>query len=270
MLGAESIFGFEFMQRAFAMAIVSGLACGMLGVFVVLLRMSFIGICVSHAAFAGALIGVWMGMPPLACGFAGAFGATALVGPSSRRLSVSKDTIVGVIFSVMLSLSMLVLGLLPGSRTEGLNFLWGNLLTATYLDLAMMSICCLLLIAFIILFYKEIEAMISQRDASEASGIPVRTLSFAVMCMMGCVIAVALKAVGGVLIYALIVTPAATAIQTTRSLKTMFLLAAFWGVLASLLGLYVAYWLSLPTGATVVLTATLLLVLTRLTARNFH
>ena len=67
----QELLTYEFMQRALAMAVISGLTCGLLGVFVVLLRMSFIGICVSHAAFAGALIGIWLGFPPALCGFVG-------------------------------------------------------------------------------------------------------------------------------------------------------------------------------------------------------
>ncbi len=260
----EHLLTYEFMQRAFAMAVVSGLTCGLLGVFIVLLRMSFIGICVSHAAFAGALIGVWLGFPPATCGFAGALGVTAFVGSWSRRLRVSADTIVGVIFSVMLSLSMLVLGLLPGSRAEGLNFLWGNLLTASGTDLIRMLICAVLLCGFIFAFFKEIQAVISQRDAAEASGIPVRALSTGIMLLMGLVIASALKAVGGVLIYALIVTPAATALQTAKSLKTMFFLSGMWGIASSVFGLIFAYFFSIPTGACVVLTATGFLVLVRL------
>ena len=258
------LLNFEFMQRALLMAVISGFACGLLGVFVVLLRMSFIGICVSHAAFAGALIGLWLGFAPALCGFVGSVGATAFIGTWSRKFRVSSDTVVGVVFSVMLSLSMLVLGMLPGSRAEGLNFLWGNLLTATTTDLVAMAGCSVVLLGFIFLFFKEIQAVISQRDAAEASGIPVKALSIAILLLMGLVIAVALKAVGGVLIYALIVTPAATALQSVKTLKGMFILSAAWGVAASVIGLVLAYYLSLPTGASVVLTATVFLILARI------
>ena len=264
----QELLTYEFMQRALAMAVISGLTCGLLGVFVVLLRMSFIGICVSHAAFAGALIGVWLGFPTALCGFVGSVGVTTGVQVWSRRLRVSTDTVVGVIFSVMLSLSMLVLGLLPGSRAEGLNFLWGNLLTASRTDLIWMGLCAVLLIGFIALFFKEIEAVISQKDAAQASGIPVRELTLAMMLIMGLVIAVALKAVGGVLIYALIVTPAATALQTSKSLKTMFIVSGLWGMGASVVGLFLAGLFSIPTGACVVLTATAFLVLVRLLSKG--
>ncbi len=262
------LLSFEFMQRAFAMAVVSGFACGLLGVFVVLLRMSFVGICVSHAAFAGALIGVWVGWPPALCGFVGSIGATAFIETWSRKLRVSADTVVGVVFSVMLSLSMLVLGLLPGSRAEGLNFLWGNLLTASTTDLILMALCAVVLSSFITLFFKEIQAVISQPDAAEASGIPVTALRRAMLLLMGLVIAVALKAVGGILIYALIVTPAATALQTVKSLKGMFILSGLWGIFASVAGLFLAYWFSVPTGACVVLTATVILLLVRLFSKK--
>ena len=125
-----------------------------------------------------------------------------------------------------------------------------------------------LLIGFIALFFKEIEAVISQKDAAQASGIPVRELTLAMMLIMGLVIAVALKAVGGVLIYALIVTPAATALQTSKSLKTMFIVSGLWGMGASVVGLFLAGLFSIPTGACVVLTATAFLVLVRLLSKG--
>jgi manganese/iron transport system permease protein len=260
----EFFLSYEFMQRACVMALLSGLTCGIIGVFVVLLRMSFMGMCISHAAFAGALTTLWLGIPSLLGGFVGGVGAAAIVGPFSDRLRVSADTVVGVIFSVMMSLSMLVLGMLPSARTEGLNFMWGNLLTANNLDIALMAACALGLISFIWVFFKEIQAMISQKQAAIASGVPAQGLYYLTLMMMGVIIAVSLKAVGGILIYALIVTPAATAMQQTYRLKTLFWLAALWGVLSSIFGLMASYWFDIPTGAAIVLAATLFLVVTRL------
>lgn len=259
---------YAFMQRALLMGILTGLTCGMIGVFVVLLRMSFMGMCISHAAFAGALVSIWLGVPALFGGFAGGVGAAAIVGPFSDRLRVSADTVVGVIFSVMMSLSMLILGMLPSARSEGLNFMWGNLLTATEIDVWLMVACAIGLVALVSLFFKEIQAMISQKQAAIASGVPAQGLYYATLLLMGLIIAVTLKAVGGVLIYALIVTPAATAIQQTYRLKTLFWLSAFWGVFASVLGLYLSYWFDMPTGAAIVLTATMFLVLSRIFARK--
>ena len=251
----ESFLSYEFLQRALLMALLGGGVCGAMGVFVVLWRMSLVGMCISHAAFAGALLGLWLGLPPLAGGLAASLGAASAVGPLAERPGFSLDTAMGVIFSVVMSLAMLALGLLPGARTEGLSLIWGSLLTVTRLDLALMGGTALLLFAFIFVFFKEIQAIIGQKQAALASGIPVRKIRYASLILMGLVVAFALKAIGGLLIFSLIVTPAATALQLTYSLRRMFILAALLGAAASAAGLWFSFHFSVPPGAAIVLTA---------------
>ena len=222
----ESFLSYEFLQRALLMALLGGGVCGAMGVFVVLWRMSLVGMCISHAAFAGALLGLWLGLPPLAGGLAASLGAASAVGPLAERPGFSLDTAMGVIFSVVMSLAMLALGLLPGARTEGLSLIWGSLLT-----------------------------IIGQKQAALASGIPVRKIRYASLILMGLVVAFALKAIGGLLIFSLIVTPAATALQLTYSLRRMFILAALLGAAASAAGLWFSFHFSVPPGAAIVLTA---------------
>lgn len=251
----DSFLSYEFLQRALIMALLGGAVCGGMGVFVVLWRMSLVGMCISHAAFAGALISLWLGLPPLAGGLAAGLSAASAVGPLAERPGFSLDTAMGVIFSVVMSLAMLALGLLPGARTEGLSLIWGSLLTVTRLDLALMGGTGLLLFFFIFLFFKEIQAIIGQRQSALASGIPVRGIYYATLVLMGLVVAFALKAIGGLLIFSLIVTPAATALQLTYNLRRMFILAALLGATASAAGLWLSFHLSVPPGAAIVLIA---------------
>ena len=257
----ESFLNYGFLVRALWMGVVGGATCGAIGVFVVLWRVSFVGVCISHAAFAGALIALWLGMPPLAGGLLGSLGAASLIGPLADRPTFSPDTAVGVIFSVMLSLAMLALGLLPGAKTDGLGLIWGSLLTVTTLDLALMGGAALLVLIFLALFFKEIQATLGQRQAATAAGIPARAIYYAGLMLLGLVVAIALKAIGGLLIYSLIVIPAVVALHLTHSLRIMFVLAALTGGLASVIGLWLSFRLGLPTGAAIVLTASGLLML---------
>ncbi len=260
----DSFFQYEFLQRAFLMAVLSGSICGAMGVFVVLWRMSLVGMCISHAAFAGALIGLWLGFPPMGGGLAASLGAASLVGPLADRPGFTLDTAMGVIFSVVMSLAMLALGLLPGAKTEGLSLIWGNLLTVTSFDIKTMVCTGAALFLFVYLFFKEIQAILGQKKAAVAAGIPVRAIHYATLVLMGLVVAFTLKAVGGLLIFALIVTPAATALQLTYSLRYMFLLSALLGAGASALGLWFSFYLSLPPGAVIVLVAALFLIVAML------
>ena len=257
----ESFFSYEFLQRGLAMALVGGSVCGAMGVFVVLWRMSLVGMCISHAAFAGALIGLWLGIPPLAGGLVASLGAASCVGPLADRPGFSLDTAIGVIFAVVMSFAMLALGLLPGARTEGLGLIWGSLLTVTAFELCLMAATGLLLFVFVFLFFKEIQAILGQRQAALAAGIPVKGIHYATLVLMGLVVAFALKAIGGLLIFSLIVTPAATALQLTYSLKKMFILSAVLGAGASAIGLWLSFHLALPPGAAIVLVAACILFL---------
>ncbi|MDR0439775.1 MAG: metal ABC transporter permease [Candidatus Accumulibacter sp.] len=251
---------YEFLQRALLMAVLGGSICGTIGVFVVLWRMSLVGMCISHAAFAGALIGLWLGFPPLSGGLVASLGAASLVGPLADRPGLNLDTALGIIFSVIMSLAMLALGLLPGARTEGLTLIWGSILTVTPFDLKLMAFAGVVLFLFISLFFKEIQAIVGQKKAAIAAGIPAKAIHYFTLILMGLVVAFALKAVGGLLIYALIVTPAATALQLTYSLRRMFVFSALSGAASSALGLWFSFHLSLPPGAAIALVAALTLI----------
>ena len=112
-----------------------------------------------------------------------------------------------------------------------------------------------LLFSFIFLFFKEIQAIIGQKQSALASGIPVRGIYYACLILMGLVVVSSLKAIGGFLIFSLIVAPAATSLQLTYSLRRMFWLSAALGAAASASGLWLSFHFSVPPGASIVLTA---------------
>lgn len=260
----DDLLQYAFLQRALVMALLAGSVCGAMGVFVVLWRMSLVGMCISHAAFAGALVGLWLGFPPLASGLVGSLGAASLVGPLADRPGFNLDTAMGIIFSIVMSLAMLALGLLPGARTEGLGFIWGSLLTVTTFDLWLMGCGGALLFLFVSLFFKEIQIIMGQKKTAIALGIPVKSIYYASLILMGLIVAFALKAVGGLLIYSLIVTPAAGALYLAYDLGTMFILSAGMGALAAVGGLWLSCYLAVPPGAAIVLVAALFLALAML------
>ena len=256
----EWFLSYSFMQRALLAGLLSGLACGMAGVFVVLLRISFVGVCIAHAALAGALVNVFLGLAPLPGAMALSLIAAAAISPLAGKGSMSPDTATGVIFSVMLSVSMLALGLLPGARSDGLGLIWGSILTVSGADVWLLLLVALAVTAFVYFFFKEIQAVLCHRDTALACGIPARAIGQAMLLMLGMVVASGIKSVGGLLIYSLILSPAAAAYQLTYSLGRMFLLAAFFGVVSCWAGLMFAWLLGWPSGATIVLSATGILI----------
>jgi manganese/iron transport system permease protein len=256
-----SIFEYQFMQNAILTAFLGGIACGSIGVFVVLMHMPFIGVCMSHAAFAGALLGLWLGFPPLIGAFVLSLLAAAIVGPLADRGELSPETSVGVIFSLMLGLAFLFMGLMPGTKSGALELLWGSILTNTRADVIFLGVVAVMVTGLILLFYKEIQATIFHRSMALSVGIPATAILYGILFLTGATITVTLRSIGGILIFSLILNPAAAAYQLTYSMKRMFLLSAGFGVLSGWMGLLFSYLFNIPSGATIVVTSSVIFLL---------
>jgi len=256
-----SIFGYQFMQNAILSAFLGGIACATIGVFVVLMHMPFIGVCMSHAAFAGALLGLWLGFNPLVGAFGVSLLSAAIIGPLADRGELSPETSIGVIFSLMLGLAFLFMGLMPGTKSGALELLWGSILTNTRSDIILLGIVAVVVVALVFFFFKEIQATIFNRDTALAVGIPAAIFLYGILFLTGATITASLRSIGGLLIFSLILNPAAAAYQLTYNMKKMFLLAAAFGVLSGWVGLLFSYFFNLPSGATIVVTSSVIFLL---------
>ncbi len=259
-----SIFGYQFMQNAILAAFLGGVACATVGVFVVLMGISFIGVCLSHAAFAGALLAVLLGFDPLLGAFLFSMGVAAIIGPLANRGELNLDTSIGVLFSLMLGLAFIFMGLMPGPKTEMLGLLWGSILTVSRTDLMLLGIVAVVVVGIVILFYKEIQAVIFNRDIALAVGIPASLIMYGILFLTGSTITVSLSPIGGLLIFSLIINPAAAAYQLTYSLKWTFILAALFGVVSGWLGLLASYWLDVPSGAAIIVASSVIFAIATL------
>ncbi len=256
-----SIFGYQFMQNAILAAFLGGIACGVIGVFVVLLHMPFIGVAMSHAAFAGALLGLWLGFNPVLGAFIFCLGAAAVIGPLADRGQLSPETSLGVIFSLMLGIAFLFIGILPNTRSAALDLLWGSILTVSRGDIVLLLIVAVLVIGMVAAFNKEIQATIFNRNVALSVGIPATLVLYGIIFLTGATITTTLRSIGGLLIFSLILNPAAAAYQLTYNMKRMFLISAGFGVLSGWAGLLVSYLFNIPSGATIVITSSIIFML---------
>jgi manganese/iron transport system permease protein len=256
-----SIFGYQFMQNAIIATLLGGIACSTIGVFVVLLHMPFIGVAMSHAAFAGALLGLWLGFNPIIGAFVFCLGAAAVIGPLADRGQLSPETSLGVVFSLMLGLAFLFIGIIPSTRSAALDLLWGSILTIGRGDIVLLGIVTLVVVGMVFVFGKEIQATIFNRSVAIAVGIPATLVLYGIIFLTGATITVTLRSIGGLLIFSLILNPAAAAYQLTYNLKRMFLISAGFGILSCWLGLFVSYAFNIPSGATIVIASSLIFML---------
>jgi manganese/iron transport system permease protein len=158
----------------------------------------------------------------------------------------------------MLGLAFLFMGLLPGTKSGALELLWGSILTNTRSDIILLAIAAVVVVALITIFYKEIQATIFNRNIALSVGIPATIILYGILFLTGATITVSLRSIGGLLIFSLILNPAAAAYQLTYSMKRMFILAAVFGVLSGWIGLLFSYLFNIPSGATIVVTSSVI------------
>jgi manganese/iron transport system permease protein len=253
-----SILQYQFMQNAILAGLCGGITCSVVGVFVVTMHLSFIGVCIAHAAFAGALLGLWLGFNPLVGALLFGLTSAGIIGPMADRGELNPDTSIGIVFSLMLGLAFFFLGLMPGSRTEALNLFWGSILTVTQQDLIFLAVVTAVIVGLVVIFYKEIQAVICHREVALAVGIPATIVFYGLLFSTGVTITASLRSIGGLLIYCLILNPAAAAYQLTYSLKRMLLIAVAFGVISCWAGLAASYFLDVPSGASIVITSSII------------
>lgn len=252
------VFTYPPIQRAAIACVLCGASCSLLSVFVVLMKMPLIGVSMSHAAFAGAVLGMLIGVNPFLSGFVMCLAAAGALGPLSDRTDLAPENVLGILFSFLMGIAFLGMGILTRTKAGVLNLMWGSLLTLSGFDVTILAVVTGVLVLFVILFFKEIRAVLFNRRLARASGVPERMIYYALLFLTGAVVSANLATVGGLLIFALLVQPGATALQLTYNMKHFFLISAASGIGACASGLVISYIFDLPSGASVVLMATVI------------
>lgn len=255
------ILQYKFMQHAILASVLGGISCSVIGVFVVTMSIPFLGVTMAHAAFAGGIMGLLFGINPLIPAFGFCLLASLLIGPIADKADFNPDTAIGIIFSVMIGLAFLVLAMIHGPKTEALALIWGSILTISRGDIILMVGVTFLLLLLVVLFFKEIKAVIFHREVAASVGIPERWIYYGLLFLSGAVVTANLNTVGGLLIFSLLINPAAAAYQLTYSLKRMFLLSGSFGVLSCFLGLFFSYIFNVPSGAVIIITSSIIFAL---------
>jgi manganese/iron transport system permease protein len=252
-------FRYSFMQAGFLAVILVGVPCAVLGAYVVLRRMAFIGDALAHTVLPGLVIAYLVGWS-LSGGAVMAGVVTAvLIGWLSRRQEVREDTAIGIVFTGMFALGILLISTVRSFR-DFTHMLFGNILGVTPQDLQFMALIAAAVLISLAVFHKELEIASADPLYARTIGIPADRLTLLLLILLALCVVTGIQAVGVVLTSALLVTPAAAASLLTRRLVWMMVLAALFAVLGGIAGLYASYYLSVSSGAAIVLACTLLFV----------
>ena len=248
-------FRYPFMQSGLLAAALVGVTCATLGVYVVLRRMAFIGDALAHTALPGLVVAYLRGwnlfLGAVVAGLVTAFG----IGWLSRRDSVREDTAIGILFTGMFALGILLISAARSFRDLA-HMLFGNLLGVTTADLALIAGVTVLVLAALYLFHKELELTSFDPTYGEVIGLRPAMLRYGLLALLALTVVAGIQAVGVLLTSALLVTPAAAASLLSNRLPRMMLIAALIAVGSAVFGLYASYYFSVSSGAAIVLACT--------------
>jgi manganese/iron transport system permease protein len=247
---------FEFMQRALIAIALTGVVSGVLGSYVVLRGLAFIGDALTHAVFPGIVIAVAMGRSILLGALVVGLATAAGIATISRGRRISEDTAIGILFAAMFALGVVLVSTLATYQKDVAGLLFGNILSVGREDLYLALATTVVAVAATLLLNKEFALIGFDREMAQAMRYPVFVLDLLLLGLITLAIVVSLQSIGNILVLAMLVTPAATARLLTDRLVTMQVLSAGLGVAAGVIGLYVSFWWNVASGGAVVLTTT--------------
>lgn len=244
---------FEFMRNALLAAVFVGLACGIVGTFVVLKRIVFISGGITHAAFGGIGLGFLLGVNPIWTAVPFAIGSAILISLLSQKGDISEDSAIGMLWTVGMALGVLFIALAPGTAPDLFSYLFGSILTVPTSDLWFMFGLDILILALALLFFKEFQAISFDPEYAELRGVPVKWLEILLYCLVALSVIVLIRVVGVILVIALLTIPAVVSKQFLSKMKPIMVASASIAIIFTILGLLLSYQFNLPAGATIVL-----------------
>jgi manganese/iron transport system permease protein len=255
------ILRYNYIQNALVGSILAGIGLGIVGVWVVLLRIPFVGIAISHAAFAGSVIGLLIGVDPILMAIIFSLLASILIGPIAEKSGLEANVIIGIIFSLVLGIAFLGLGMVKGPKTEAFNLIWGSILTLSRKNIYFNAGITFFVISFLLIFGKEIKAVFYNREVATSCGIPEKFIFFSLLFLSGFIICLNLNTIGGLLIFGLLINPPSAARVLTHSLSKMYFLSILFGIFSCFAGLLFSYIFGMPAGATIIIVSSFIFII---------
>lgn len=246
---------YEFMRNALIAGLLAAIACGIVGVYVVVKRVVFISGGIAHASFGGIGLGYFLGINPVLGAMFFAIASALGMGLVTKRTRLPEDTAIGILWAIGMALGIIFIGLTPGYAPDLFSYLFGNILTVPAFDLMLMLILDAVIIILVLLFYKEFLLLSFDEEFSTIVGVPTERLYLLLLCLIALTVVVLIRVVGIILVIALLTIPAALARQFTHNLKKMMLLSVLAGAVFTFSGLWLSYLLDLASGATIILVA---------------
>ena len=238
--------------------IFASIACSILGVIISRMALSSIGFTMSHAAFAGAAIGMFLGKNAMLAAVGFSMAVAALIGPVSDKAKMAADATLGILFAMCMAVAVFLISYMEylGKGLSASGLLFGDVISLYREEIYALAAVSILTIVFVVLFYKEITAIMFNMKIAEAAGIRVRLVYYLLLFIIAISVALSLNLIGGLLIFVLLVTPASIASQFCFNVKSMFIVAPATALAVSAVGVWAGFEYTLPVSPLVALLLT--------------
>lgn len=266
----QGIFHYEFLQNAFLTGILIGILAPLLGVFIVVRRLSLIADALSHVTLAGIAASLLLernfpllsGLNPIYLGMTFSVGGSLFIEKLRGVYKHYQELAIPIILSSGIGLGVIFISLANGFNTDLFSYLFGSVSAVSRTDLWVIFIISVLVIAVIISLYKELFLLSFDEEHAKASGIAAKSIHFIFIVMVALVIAASMRIVGILLVSSLMTLPVAASIRVAKGFKQTIFLSLVFGEISVLGGLFTAYYLDLAPGGTIVMLSVLILILT--------
>lgn len=256
----QDILHYGFLQRALLTAVLVGVICGIIGSFIIMRGMALMGDAISHAVLPGVAISYMLGINY----FYGAvlFGILTAVsiGVVSQNSRIKADSSIGIVFTAFFALGIILIAKAQ-TATDLTQILFGNILSVRASDMWITVGVAVVIVLAVVIFYKELLISTFDETMAAAYGLPTKWIHYGIMILLTLATVASLQTVGVVLVVAMLITPASTAYLLTNRFSVMLILSAFFGALASVIGLYISFEYNLSSGAVIVLVSTILFII---------
>jgi zinc transport system permease protein len=251
---------YPFMQHAVLGVVFAGIAFPLIGVFIISLNLVPLRFAMMHMALLGGAVGLFLKVDPMFLGLLFCGVSSMALGPLSEKMKLGLGTVSGYIMTLTLALAFLLIYKGNINVLQAFGILWGNILSLTLWDVVIVASLSLIIVTVVLLFFKEIQAILYDREIALAVGIPERRFYFLIVFVLGLSIAVSMRMIGALLIDAFVLLPAIAATMISRSLKQMLILSSAFGLVSGISGLYFSYLFDIPSSSTIILVGSVIIL----------
>ncbi len=246
---------YEFMRNALAAGLLISVACGIVGALVVVRRLVFISGGVAHASYGGIGLALFLGFTPIAGAAGVAVLAALLMSRFSRKRLFRTDTMIGAFWAMGMAAGVLFIDRTPGYTGDVMSYLFGSIMTVPASDLAYMAVLDVVILTGAALFYRHLQAAAFEEEFARLRGVPAQALEAALLVVVSLTVVMTMRAVGLILVIALLTIPPFIAERFVRSLGMMMALGSVIAAVFTVAGLALSYRFNLAPGATIIVTA---------------